>query len=318
MIAAPPCDVLHHPHDHPYVSALGVDRRSDFRHGVVASAWDADALHHRGVRIVHLHFGFEHLGVERLAGWVAQLRRHHIGLVHTVHDLDNPHLVDQADFHHQVEIVVGAADALLTLTPTIADEVARRFGRRPWVVAHPRVVTRDEVDRAAARATRPRAGIYIHAATCRPNLDLDLLHRIGPATREFGGLLIHARTAVCPTTLDRLDRIARRSGGRLTVDDRLTDDELWHRLSCAAAVILPYRWGTHSGLLEAAHDLGTPVLAPLVGGLADQGARVLDVGNPGRSIHEAIHEPGERPRQTDRQIGAVHRRVYADVRSRLP
>ena len=49
-------------------------------------------------------------------------------------------------------------------------------------------------------------------------------------------------------------------------------------------MVLPYRWGTHSGLLEAAHDLGTPTLAPAFGGYADQGAHVVDAADLAGSV----------------------------------
>lgn len=309
------CDVLHQPQRHPYVRGLGVGGRI-----VDSSVWDAASLRRRRVRIVHLHFGFEHLSVERLANWVDELGRERIGLVHTVHDLDNPHLVDQQQFHRQIGIVVDAADALMTLTPTVADAVGLRFGRRPCVVAHPRLVPRLEIERRAGLGKTVRTGIYVHAATCRPNLDLELLARIGPAAPEFGGLLIHARRSVPRTTLDQLARIAGDSGGRLTIGERLTDGELWDHLSQAKAVVLPYRWGTHSGLLEAAHDLGTPVLAPSLGGFADQGARLLDRHDPVGSLYEAINEPAvpaAHRRRLQAEIGAAHRRVYAEIRARL-
>ena len=64
----------------------------------------------------------------------------------------------------------------------------------------------------------------------------------------------------------------------MRVEPRLTDDQLWDRLQRAAVVVLPYRWGTHSGLLEAAHDLGTPTAAPMLGAYAEQGAHPLRTG----------------------------------------
>ena len=46
-----------------------------------------------------------------------------------------------------------------------------------------------------------------------------------------------------------------------------TDDELWDYLSSLDLCVLPYRFGTHSGWLEACVDLGTGVLVPNVGHL---------------------------------------------------
>ena len=56
----------------------------------------------------------------------------------------------------------------------------------------------------------------------------------------------------------------------LHVHDYFTDDELWDYLSSLDVSVLPYRFGTHSGWLEACFDLGTVVLAPDCGYYAEQ------------------------------------------------
>ncbi len=44
-----------------------------------------------------------------------------------------------------------------------------------------------------------------------------------------------------------------------------TDAELWEYLGSLDVSVLPYRFGTHSGWLEACFDLGTAVIAPSCG-----------------------------------------------------
>ncbi|PRC48726.1 hypothetical protein C6A85_78385, partial [Mycobacterium sp. ITM-2017-0098] len=44
-----------------------------------------------------------------------------------------------------------------------------------------------------------------------------------------------------------------------------SEDELWEYLSAINVSVLPYRFGTHSGWLEACFDLGTAVIAPSCG-----------------------------------------------------
>jgi len=312
-------DVLHHPADHPYVAHLGVTGIA-----VDGGPWDVERLVDAGVRIVHLHFGFEHLPPESLHTWTSDLRRAGIALVHTVHDLDNPHLLDQRPFHRSVATLVTAADALLTLTPTAARSVEQRYGRRAVVVAHPHVVPLAELDRhspdLALALAVARTGVYVHAGTCRPNLDLALLERIGRVAGPFGGLLIHARETTSRRRLDQVRHVAERVGGRIDIGARLTDEELWDRLRRARVVVLAYRWGTHSGLLEAAHDLGTPVVAPPIGAFADQGAHVVDVDDPAATLARA-DRPGRVVSVASRLVdvasaSAVHRRVYADLRCR--
>ncbi len=67
----------------------------------------------------------------------------------------------------------------------------------------------------------------------------------------------------------RADGVADRrpAAGELEVaaHDCYTDDELWDYLESLDLSVLPYRFGTHSGWLEACHDLGTTVLAPSCG-----------------------------------------------------
>jgi len=49
-----------------------------------------------------------------------------------------------------------------------------------------------------------------------------------------------------------------------------TDEALWDYLMSIDVSVLPYRFGTHSGWLEACYDLGTPVVAPTCGFYAEQ------------------------------------------------
>ena len=44
-----------------------------------------------------------------------------------------------------------------------------------------------------------------------------------------------------------------------------SDEQLFSYLSSLSVSVLPYRFGTHSGWLEACHDLGTQVIAPSCG-----------------------------------------------------
>jgi glycosyltransferase involved in cell wall biosynthesis len=305
--------VAHHPADHPYVHQWSGPAPAP---SSSPDVWDIDALVGRGVRIVHVHFGFEHLSPDQLANWVDRLRTAGIHLVHTVHDLDNPHLTDQRPFHRCIGVLVDAAAAVLTLTDAAASEIRARHHRESIVVPHPPVVPVG--DRARVRSGhRHRDGVYVHGATLRPNLDIDLLGRLAVAARRFGGLHVHVRATAPARQRERIGRVAAATGAVLDVGPRLTDDELWHRLASARAVALPYRWGTHSGLLEAAHDLGTPVLAPTFGGYRDQGAHVVDAADVTGSIARAVAAP---PMLTadDREHrraahAAIHARLYAGL-----
>ncbi|HEU4842344.1 MAG TPA: hypothetical protein VFT09_12910 [Ilumatobacteraceae bacterium] len=256
--------IVHHPAAHPFVENLWGPAPPS------PPVWEATALTAEGVRLVHLHFGFEQRSAADLARWVDGLHDAGIAVVHTVHDLDNPHLVVQAEFHRSVATLVRAVDAVTTLTPAAAAAVERRTGRAPVVIPHPHVVPLAEM--SAVRLRRGgRHGIYVHAGAGRPNLDVDAVARLATSQRRHA-VLVHVRPSAPPSTQRVLERLARAGRLHLDVRPRLTDAELWSRLAAAELLLLPYRWGTHSGLLEAAHDLGTPVLASSCGAYRDQGA----------------------------------------------
>lgn len=298
--------ILHQPADHPFVRAVAGAEHS----GGFSSTWAVDRLLADGVSLVHVHFGFEQIDADTMTQWASDLAHAGIGLVHTVHDLDNPHLTDQTGFHRTVGVLVGAAGAVTTLTGAAARTLRERYGVDATVVPHPHVVPL--CDAAMWRARRAaRHGLYVHVATARPNLSLAAIERLvaRPGRRP---VRVHVRPQAPAAARERLDRLAARGRIVLDVRARLSDAELWDRLATAQLVVLPYRWGTHSGLLEAAHDLGTPVLAPGFGGYADQGASTF-VDDPAPAVASAL---ARRPTVTvagrRRQAMSV-RRAYQDV-----
>jgi hypothetical protein len=114
------------------------------------------------------------------------------------------------------------------------------------------------------------------------------------------------------------------------VHDFLPDDELWHYFQGLDLSVLPYRFGTHSGWLEACYDLGTTVVAPDCGYYAEQRPCIL-YGVPGSAptrtarsappLRDALlrahrdrpawrADPDERWRER-LEISRVHEQVYA-------
>ena len=310
--------VAHQPPDHPYVRHCHADGHPTVT-AESPSVWDVGAMRAAGIAVVHVHFGFEHLRPDQLAQWVGDLARAGIALVYTVHDLDNPHLVDQAPFHRSVSVLADAAAAVLTLTPAAAAAIGRDHARLATVVSHPHVVPLARLDHPpeTANASQARRGLYVHAASLRPNLDLELLGELAAVAQPFGGLTVHVRADAAPDGRRPMARLAA-LGADVQVGPRPSDDELWDRIATARAIVLAYRWGTHSGLLEAATDLGTPALAPRFGGYRDQGAHALERDDLGGSVRRALDAPlrcvdgAERRRQRD-ESAAIHRRIYDDV-----
>ena len=306
--------VVHHPPGHPYVRHVAPAGPGEAR-----SVWDLDEVAASGASVVHLHFGFEHLTLDELADWLRQLRRHRLALVVTVHDLENPHLVDQSGYSRLLELLVADADAVITLTPWAAAVIERLDGRAVHVIPHPHVVPLLELRRRPRR--RPRQGVYVHAATCRPNLDVELITTVAAAAEAIGGVRVHVRDPLTPSAQRVVARLRQHELVHLDIAPRLTDRELWTRIERAQVVLLPYRWGTHSGLLETATDLGTPCIAPAVGAHLDQGAVEIHPADPAAALHRALLldvrcDLGARARQRV-AVADAHQRVYSSVLDRI-
>ncbi len=286
--AAAPLRIASIPSDHAYVRHLAVPGTSD---GVVrlpdppvpgaprGQWWPSPVLepqwlreHRSELDLVHLHFGFEHRSAAELTEWVLALRALGLPLVLTVHDLTNPHLIDQASHCAALDVLVPAAAVVITLTAGAAEQVRSRWGRSAEVLPHPHVV---DLDRMAQ--PRPgRAGFVVG------------LHDKQRAGNDPEAVRAH---------LHRI--VATLPGGRVHPGQgpvRLTDAELWDHLAGLDVLVLAYRSGTHSGFVEACHDLGTTVLAPRVGHFAEQAPLLsYDLDDP-RSLELALRQAfGQRP-----------------------
>ncbi|MFF6993104.1 glycosyltransferase family 1 protein [Streptomyces sp. NPDC010273] len=235
--------------------------------------------HHADFDVFHLHFGFDAQGPADLTRLVDALRRHGKPFVYTVHDLRNPHQADPATHLAALDVLVPSADGLITLTPGAAEEIAGRWGRDATVLPHPHVVEPPLLDRP--RSPRDGFRVGLHAKSLRPNMavlpvvrvlaeslagldDAELLVDIHP---EVGDPAAHAYD---PVVFEELRAMADAGAVNLQVHDYFDDDELWQYLGGLDLSVLPYTFGTHSGWLEACHDLGTAVAAPDCGYYAQQ------------------------------------------------
>lgn len=341
------------PHGHVYVRHLadpdGTDRvvRLDDpkpdRTVVGAPWWPAVMLnptwiagHAEEFDLYHVHFGFDAVDPDHLRDVVETLRAHHKPLVYTVHDLRNPHQADRRAHDAALDVLVPAADALITLTPGAAAEIERRWGRRATVVPHPHVVELDEM--ARPRPERARRAVGLHLKSMRANMAplpvLEVL--LTECTRRDLDLVIDVHTDVVTPGMCHYDRdvvaflecAATRPNVRIQGHDYYTDAELWDYFRSLDLSVLAYRFGTHSGWLEACYDLGTRVLAPRIGYYHDQhpgvlGYRLDEDGLPlAEDIVAALDllddttawraDPKWR-RDQRRSIAAAHRQVYESV-----
>lgn len=301
--------------------------------------------HHDQIDVFHLHFGFDALSPDELRRIVDALRRCGTPLVYTVHDLRNPHHPDRAAHDAQLDVLVPAADALITLTTGAAAEIRRRWGREALVLPHPHVVPFRTMRGTRAMREVLRRGpsphpfrVGLHLKSLRASMDAvavlptlvgtvaglsdtvlqvnahrDVLEPLGP--RHDAVLAALLRGYADTGLLD------------LHVHDYLSDAELHDYLAGLDVSVLPYRFGTHSGWLEACRDLGTTVVAPTCGYYADQGPVLTyghdeagyDAGSLAAAVRRAHVERtdlgagvAERRRQRQR-VAAEHDHLYRSL-----
>lgn len=242
-------------------------------------------LRQADVDVFHLHFGFDTCRPEGLEILTRVLRERGTPFVFTVHDLRNPHHADRRLHDEQLDVLVPAADALVTLTPGAVREIDARWGRRPEVVPHPHVVDLNIISRALT--VRPRwlrrpFRVGLHLKSLRANMDpMRILPTLVATVTglEDAVLQVNCHRDILDVDGARRDHdlstYLRReaAAGRLelVIHDYYSDQDLWSYLASLDVSVLPYTFGTHSGWLEACRDLQTTVIAPSCGFYAEQG-----------------------------------------------
>ncbi|MCF7549375.1 glycosyltransferase family 1 protein [Pseudonocardia sp. WMMC193] len=272
------------------------------------------------VDVYHLHFGFDACRPAQLSALVGALRAAGTPLVFTVHDLRNPHHVDTAAHDAALDVLVPAADALVTLTPGAAAEIARRWGRTARVIPHPHVVPLDRVP-----VPRPHEGflVGVHAKSVRTNADPVGITRL-LAAADVPDLRIRFDAHDDDRGRAAARAVAGLPGVEVHVHPPFTDDELWAYLESLDLSVLPHRWGTHSGWSEACHDLGTPVLVPDCGYYREQGPCLVHrwtAASVAAALHRARHLPRApaRGRAAQRErIAQAHLDLYRAVTAPVP
>ncbi|MCK1803460.1 hypothetical protein MTQ12_10430 [Brevibacterium sp. R8603A2] len=280
------------PADHPYVAAvLPASRWSDIAAfapepppGTRAGAWfPHPALepgwlraHTEAVDLVHIHFGFEHCSPERIREFVDECAATATRLVVTVHDLDNPHLTEQADHHARLTDLIRAAESVITLTPAAAARIAARLGVATEVIPHPFIVdpgtARRVVAAAAARRTGNRVGLFLKSMRHNTATDPEY-HRALAGGLAAGGAELHVHVHEDAAQHPLVTALATTWGEGLHVHPRMDDAALFAAVAEYDAVVLPYIRGSHSGWLEMCRDLAVTVVAPDCGYYADQADR---------------------------------------------
>jgi len=301
---------------------------------MLSAAWVRE--HRQEFDVLHVQFGFDAQDPSELRQLVEELRRWDKPLVYTVHDLRNPHHGDRGAHAAHLDVLIPAATALITLTEGAAETIRARWAREALVLPHPHVV-----DFARMRQPRPpHEGfvVGVHVKSLRASMDPGPVIEVlcdTLADLPAAALRVNAHRDVMEPGGARYSRdlaeglraAARRGRLELAVHDCFSDAELWDYLQGLDLSVLPYRFGTHSGWLEACRDLGTAVLAPTCGFLAEQGPCLtyrhdedgMDAGALCAAVRAAYEQrpswradPVQRQRER-RRIAGAHRELYRRV-----
>ncbi|ORM32588.1 hypothetical protein BFL43_15490 [Williamsia sp. 1135] len=232
------------------------------------------SAHHAEFDVFHIHFGFDDVSPEVMRDVIHELRSRGKPIVYTLHDLRNPHHREPGAHEEILDILVPEADEIITLTPGAAERIRERWARTATVLPHPHVVPPQWFHRRPTDS--PQFTVGVHAKSARANCDpLTVAQALVEIAGSYDDVVIQIN--VHDDIFDRsshgydpdLGRALRTLGShrraRLIEHRRFSDEQLWAYLQGLSVSVLPYRFGTHSGWLEACHDLGTAVLAPSCG-----------------------------------------------------
>lgn len=236
--------------------------------------------------VYHVHFGFDARSPEQLEELVDALREAGKPLVFTVHDLRNPHHEDPSLHRAQLDVLIPAADTLLTLTPGAAEQIRAEWGRTASVLPHPHVIDEATMRAAAKPGGRHRHEdgrfvVGLHLKSKRANMaPRPVLEALIPVVAEIpGGVLqvnghpdlFEPSSPNCDPEFAAWLRERDAAGDlNLVIHDYFTDDELWSYFRSLDVSVLAYTFGTHSGWLVACTDVGTRVIAPTCGFYGEQ------------------------------------------------
>lgn len=267
--------VLSYPPRHPYVDR--VDRtvcrlvHRDEPMPRLAAYHDPDWVRRHGDEwdLVHMHFGYEE-NAERILDVMDVHRSLGTPIVMTVHDLVSPHLpIDEDPIPALIGPMVERASTVITLTDGAAAAVEARTGTRPRVIPHGPILPTDRMWRARrlrSASAGPWGPMLLHAKPRRPSHDVRGV--LDAVALLDGG--VQVRVLVDREDVDLISDHPAIDLVDLVVHDGLGHRELVRQIALARAVVLPYRWGTHSGMLELAADVGTAVIGTDAGFVAEQ------------------------------------------------
>lgn len=340
-----PIRVASIPAAHPYVRAITDSRQVHVLPdppvpGAAAGQWWPPVAltsewlvsHADDYDLLHVHFGLESFSPEQLSAALDAARRLGRPVVYTVHDLENPQLVDQEPYRALLDVIVPAADHLITLTADAAAEIERTWHRRSRVLVHPTLL---EGVIAPRRTDDGVTRVGIHLRDLRPNIDAE--HAVSAAA-EAAALLV---ASGLPVEFDIVmnDRVrSEETAARVIAaadthpavtlrrTPHLSDAEIETWFAGLQLFVLPYHHGTHSGWVELCYDLGVRVAGTDVGHIGAQHPgdfAVVDLDDA-RTLADAVRQaaaarpaPSSAPLEQRRRARLAERAAVREAHARL-
>jgi len=223
--------------------------------------------------LLHIH-SVELTSLETLQLALERCQSERKGIILTVHDTKPNFSQDLAMYNLALKTCVEAGARIVTLTKSAAKEIVKNLevaSSDIAVIPHGAVLSIDDHRWYTRRRTQ-------NSSTCilgmyggfRPNRDfLTPVVNIAFGMPELDVKLILLTRAISPIEL-RQNEEMRRSIDIAISSNRInlrvypfpSDEQIAQFLLDVSILIMPYRWGTHSGQLEAAFDLGVvPVIS---------------------------------------------------------
>ena len=237
--------------------------------------------------VVHVHGLPSRASAQDVREAVAVVKEAGRPLVVTAYHLTDPRPadgegsgLDEAGYAAQLDELIPAADAVITLTDAAAAEIDRRWSIRAGLLPHPHVVdfVRMRRERAARRPGTLLVGAQLGGLRL-PGDPVATVEALMSAASQVPGtnVVVHVHDHLLDPdssrysgpTIRTLERIISAGGGVLRAHRPLTDSQLWDHLFSIDASFVPPLPGSHSIWPEACYDLGTRALLP-AGSLAAQ------------------------------------------------
>jgi len=172
-----------------------------------------------------------------------------------------------------VDVLIPAADEVITITDSAAEEIQRRWAVSASVLPHPHAVDFVRMRRDRPGPHRGPFVVGAHLGSLRLPLDpVAMVSALASAAAGLDGVRLDVRvhdhlldsdsTRYDPVTIKEIDRVVSAAGGTLRAHRPMTDAQLWDHLFSLDASFVPPLHGSHSIWPEACFDLGTHVIMP--------------------------------------------------------